>query len=326
MKNIIAFILTVSCCASIVAQSNGGLFEDLGNLSIRPQIKQEAAIDEQARNTLEQRLRKIITKAGISDLNSHSQFVLIADVQLQEKAVAMNLNTAQTVELLCSFYFADIVAEKVFSSTELAVKGVGGTEEEAIRMALKQINEKDENITVMLEKGKQKLVEYYSSQCEEIFQKVEDLRNQQQMALALATLANIPNISIECYERAGMEISGIYVDVAKENCMKREALAHLLLEEGKLKEAMAVLEKMTNTYCSDRLSVIIEKDKKLSEEQKSKLRKLADDNDEPGMDPEKIRKLVPQEIQIIEDNPGSPEMMRYQQSEFINQKENHFPE
>jgi hypothetical protein len=56
------------------------------------------------------------------------------------------------------------------------------------------------------------------------------------------------------------------------------------------------------------------------------LRKLADDNDEPGMNPEKIRKLVPQEIQIIEDNPGSPEMMRYQQSEFINQKENHFPE
>lgn len=311
---------------SVFAQSDKGSMSELGRISIRPMVKNTVSIDDASKKLLINRLTGIINHSGAAGADSYTQFVLIADFTVADKAIAMNINTVQTIEYVVNFFLTDVVNKRVFATTEIRIKGVGETEQKAMSNALKSISEKDTRITVMLQRGKDRIMEFYSGECERIMANIEELKNMGQHLLAFATLANMPETSGDCYERSGLMLGELYMEVSRNNCMERENMARMHLEKKDKKKALYFLELLAQGPCKDRLDNILSTDKLLTQEEKNKFNSKAGQNVEPVHEPQKVRARAPVELKITTEEGGAHQDMFYQDQEFLNNQENFFPE
>jgi hypothetical protein len=300
-----------------------GLLSELGPIAIRADVRDISTGDEQVKNLLKNRLNQVISKAGIASTDALTPFVLMADIQVTDKAVALNANAVQAIEYTCSFMFCDLLNKKIFSTAEIQIKGVGETEQKAMMQAIKSINGNNTKISVMLERGKERLMEFYNTECETIMEQVEQLKNQGNQLLAFAALANIPEVARECYDRSNEQLGQLYMDVSRNNCIEREAQLKMMLERGEKEKAKELLNLMATSGCIDRLEESLRNQQILTPEEEKKVRDTALKNAEPVHEPEKVREKAMAELKITGELEHNPNMMPIRDQDFLNQRENY---
>ncbi|MDY0279068.1 MAG: hypothetical protein RBR35_00740 [Salinivirgaceae bacterium] len=266
-KLIFATVLLMGLSVFASAQNQLGKSDDLARISLTPIVPDELDnIPAAARKLLTNKLSLVAAKNGLSGSATNPRFVITANIDVLTKEITPTTPAKTALTLSVTFYIADVVAQTVFASTSIDVKGVGDNETKAYMSAVGRIAPLNPSIRAMIEQGKEKIVEYYNSQCDFILKDAQAKADMRAYEHALYILTSVPSICKECYDKAMTMVPTIYQQHLDLKCMEDvtkakafwgqkdydNALKHLaeILPDSKCyEEASALYKKIEQEEC-----------------------------------------------------------------------------
>lgn len=217
MKKIFFF-----CCIILslqgLTQNSAGSLDDIGRIALEAFVPDQIeGMPTPAKANLQNKLKQIAAKNGMAG-GMNSRFIISANVVVLTKDVTPTAPPMQAYTLEVTLYIGDGFEGKAFSSTSVTLKGVGDTENKAYMAALKNLKVTDPKYQAFLEEGKNKIVQYYNTQCDFILKNAQMLANQDQYDEAITTLVTIPDVCKECYDKAMDAVQPIYQAKIDKEC------------------------------------------------------------------------------------------------------------
>ena len=204
MKKIVLLTTLVLLSVSIaLAQNDLGKAEDSDRVGIAPVISELSGdIPASAQKLLITKMKQIATNNGMAALPNNPMFIMYPAINVLTKETTPTAPPMQAITIEVSLYIADLASGNIYSETSIEVKGVGKTEDRAYTQALKNINARKGQFKAFVEKGKEKIIEYYNSNCDFILSTAQTLISQNKNELALNYLLSVPGVCKECYLNA----------------------------------------------------------------------------------------------------------------------------
>ncbi|MDR3266880.1 MAG: hypothetical protein LBT24_04835 [Tannerella sp.] len=192
-----AFAILLNC--TIQAQS----VDDVGKIALSVIMPENVdGLDVSQLSKLESKITQITTKAGLAASGYNQTFVIYPKFAIYETNVVeggiQNI-TVVTVEL--SLFIKQVSNKMLFASVAKSLKGSGKTKEIAITNAISQIPVADKVFTTFVEEGKQKIVQYYEANCDDIINEADTYIKMQQYKQALGLLMSIPEEISACHDK-----------------------------------------------------------------------------------------------------------------------------
>ncbi len=207
---IIAVIVMLLQVSGIHAQNTMGKGDDYSRIAIAPIISEKQAdLPQGAADVLLGKMRQIISLNGLSAMDDAPLFILYPELMVISNEVAPTTPPMYTYVMEVVFNLADRFTGNVYASTTETLKGAGKTETAAYNAAFKQINVRGGKYKVMLDKGKEAIIEYYNTYCDLVISRARSLAAQNKYKEALALLNSVPPVSRECFDEANAVAAGI---------------------------------------------------------------------------------------------------------------------
>lgn len=227
------------------AQNSLGKADDLARISLSPIVPDELqTVPSYAKKMLENKLQQVATSNGMGG-GANPRFIITANVDILTKDITPSAPPMTALTLQVNFYIADVVAQKVFSNAVIEVKGVGTNENKAYISAIKKIAPKNPQLRHLVESGKEKIIEYYNSQCDFIITDAQAKADMKDFGRAIFTLTSIPEVCKECYDKAMGLVPDIYQKYMDDQCQKDLAAAKSAYGSKNIEETMMYLSKIT---------------------------------------------------------------------------------
>jgi len=192
-----------------------------------------------AKNVLSNKITQVAAANGVSAADGFGRFFITAVPSIMTKDIVPGppQQIAQSMEV--TFYVADYFDQKIFASTSISCKGVGTNENKAYVDAIKNVNVNSPKLKAFVELGKQKIIDYYIAQCDNIINKAKSLAGQKGYEEAIYLLTSIPEAVPACYGKALDETKIIFQQYIDHLCNVN--LAHA-------KSAWAAEQNSTGAY------------------------------------------------------------------------------
>lgn len=200
------------------AQSSLGKTDDLGRIAIAAIVPDAAGIPSNAQTMLTNKLQQVTTQNGLGASPYNARFAIVPMVSVVSKEITPTAPPMHALNLEITLYIVDAQSQNIFSQTSIPLKGVGKTEDAAYTQAIKNINPKAGQFRGFVESGKEKIVEFYNSQCDVVIKGSQALAGQKKYEEALFLLLSVPDVSRECFDKC-MDISiDIYKQYGDQKC------------------------------------------------------------------------------------------------------------
>jgi hypothetical protein len=210
MKKTIAFISIIAISVCAYAQNSGGKTDDIGRISLTSIMPDQlGSITPTALKMLENKLGQIATQNGLGG-SANKRFIITANVTEISKDITPTSPPMIAYTLEVTIYVGDVLTKTKFGSTSLQVKGVDVNETKAYISALKNIKPASPELQAFLDKSKNKILEYYNSQCDFIIKDAQSLAAQNKYEEAIYRLTSVPDVCKECYEKASDAVAPVY--------------------------------------------------------------------------------------------------------------------
>lgn len=167
-----------------------------------------------AKAMVENKLTQLLTKNGIAGLDYMGQFVLTVTTTPLDKDVIPGPPQKIAEKMEMNLYIVDAYAKTIFSSTSITVRGLGETETKCYLNALSHMPLQTPAISKFIDEGKNKIIEYYDHEGEQLIKKAMFLAGQKQYEEALYWVSLIPQQSkhYDAALNAGLEIYQKHID------------------------------------------------------------------------------------------------------------------
>ena len=187
-------------------------------------VPNDQLISGDSRAVFENKLQSLITEEGVGS-NKASRFVITGKISVVGKEYTSTSPVMIATTLNVFLCIGDGIDGTLFSSVNLSLKGVGVTEIKSINSALSKLNVKSENVSDFLKKGKNKIYQYYSQNCDLLIQKAQILSSKEEYNKSLNELTNIYCIDTLCLQKVNKVTLEVYQKKIDSEC-------NLLLNEA----------------------------------------------------------------------------------------------
>jgi hypothetical protein len=249
---IVILVLPALMFASVLGQNSLGKSDDLGRISIAAVVpEQVGSIPSGAASTLENKMRQIVTQNGLGASEYGSRFAILPGMNILSKDITPTAPPQQALTVEFVFYIVDAVSQTIFSQTSVQFKGVGQSEEKAMIQVIKNINPKMGQFKGFVEKGKEKIIEYYNSKCDVFLKNAQSLAGQRKYEEALYILSSVPDVCRECYDRSSdlsIEIYKQYDDYTCGQYLAAAKAAWANIDHDKAAENLAYITPDSKCY------------------------------------------------------------------------------
>jgi hypothetical protein len=227
------------------SQSSLGKSDDLGRLAIAAIVPDEAGVPGGAQRMLQNKMMQIATLNGLGATESRAQFAMVPMISVINQDVTPTAPPMVSLTVEVTLYIVDVISHNIFNQTSIELRGVGNTEERAYSQALNNLNPRHGQFKGFVERGKEKIVEYYNSKCDVIISGSKALAGQKKYEEALFMLLSVPDVSRECFDKC-MSISiDIYQEYANQKCAEYLAAARAAWAGKELAKVEENLGKIT---------------------------------------------------------------------------------
>lgn len=213
--------LSIFLCTFASAQTN-----DEGRISIKALMPDGTNLTTDASSQLETKMQRLLTENGYADDEYAARFILTAKIDVVNKDVAPSTPTRISEKFDVTFFVGDVVENKVYASTTLHVTGIGINENNASISAINNIKPDNAKLKEMLAKAKSKIIDYYSSNCDEQIVRARALAGIGRYDEAISNIMSVPNVCSECFTKCQQLALDIYQQ-------KIDFQGRQLLEEAK---------------------------------------------------------------------------------------------
>jgi hypothetical protein len=251
--------------------------ENFGRIILNTYLPDNKAIPAEAIKALENKLNQITTNNGMGGSAVNPRFIITAVLNVGTKDIVPGppQMIAQNIEV--TLFIGDAITNTVFSNTVVSIKGVGTNENKSLIDAIKNINPKNKDISAFLDEGKNKIISYYTIQCDFIIKDAETLGKQQKFDEAIYKLALVPEVCKDCYFKTSELVGNLFQQKIDANCKAKLAQAKLLWSgqqnQNKAEEVIEILSNVhPNANChSDASNFAKQISNKLKADEKAKL-------------------------------------------------------
>jgi hypothetical protein len=221
MKKILVLIICLLIAGVGFSQNALGKTEDAGRISLNPVVSDEiSGMPAEASRFLHNKLQQVATLNGLGAAGTNPRFIITANVAILTRDIIQGPPAMIAQNLEVTFYIADYQQKKVFSTTSLLLKGVGTNETKAYIEAIKNIKPSAPDLKMFVETGKNKIIEYYNSQCDFIIRDAQAKASQKHYQEAIYTLTAIPEVCKDCYMKVLSIVGPVYKQYIDDNCRK----------------------------------------------------------------------------------------------------------
>lgn len=169
--------------------------------SIRVMYPSNDNISDEASSILYNRLNQAVTLNGIGSTDNSNKFLLVPSVTVLsiEPTTTAPINYVAEVEI--TMFLVDNSKKLLISQETIVKKGVADNERKAVVEAIKSIKARDPKIKKMITIGKNRIIEYYNTECETIVKTINAYIDCGMYDKALSELNAIPQIdgNTGCY-------------------------------------------------------------------------------------------------------------------------------
>lgn len=184
--------------------------DDIGRITIHAVVPEYEELPYESRKLLQTKLAQMITANGIADDDNSVRFVLTAKINVVSKDIVAGPPQRISQKLTITLMLGDIVEDKVYSQTEINAMGIGQSMEKSYIAAFKNINPNNAKIKKFLEGGKQKILSFYETHCQDIIAEAQQLASNDNFENALMLLTSIPDVCTSCFNDALGIASTVY--------------------------------------------------------------------------------------------------------------------
>ncbi len=214
---ILITLLLLSISEKNMAQNSSG---DLAAINIKTFLPdQPENIPAEAIDLLTNKLNQITSQSSLGGSQMSQRFIITAHTNILSKDIIAGPPTMQAISIEVSFYIGDGIDGKKFSNKSITLKGVGTNELKAFIDAMKNSKPNDPAIQAFVTDGKNKIVDYYNSQCEFIINQALTFENLGKYEEAIYLLTSIPEVCKACYEEAMHTVVPIYRIYMEKQCV-----------------------------------------------------------------------------------------------------------
>jgi hypothetical protein len=207
MKKITAIIIALANMFAIAyAQGEGGvILNDATRVILNTYVSDDSnVVPDYAQSFLKDKLNQIATTHGMgmggNDING--RFFLTAKPVFVNKELVASTPAMYAMNVDVILYIVDAVDKTIFETTTVNVKGAGNTENKAFTQAVRSIKADSPQVKSFLEKGKQKIVAYFNTNCDILLQTAQSLANRNEYGEAYYLMGSIPAVARDCYGKS----------------------------------------------------------------------------------------------------------------------------
>jgi hypothetical protein len=215
MKKELLFILLLLFTDTVNAQIK---LDDFGRIVLNTYLSDEIDIADEAKKLLSNKLSQFTSNNGMGGSQVNPRFIITAKVNVGTKDIIAGppQMIAQNVDV--TLYIGDAITNTIFSNVTLSLKGVGTNENKAFIQAFKAINSNNKEVIEFLEAGKNKIINYYSTNCDFMIKDAQTLVNQEKYDEAIYKLSLVPEVCQDCYFKSLDYLSLVYQQKIDAEC------------------------------------------------------------------------------------------------------------
>ena len=193
--------------------------KDYQRLKLSPVILPQAnLITLEAESALLNKMNQIVSTNGLASELNTSRFIITPNILLLNKEILSGSPILYSLKMEITFYIGDIISGNKFSSAPITVIGIGQSETKAYIQAINKINYSDQNLVNALEKGKSRILDYYTSNCDLIIKDAISKSYTRDFDESISILISIPDVCESCYTKAIDAIKPIYKQKVDYEC------------------------------------------------------------------------------------------------------------
>lgn len=191
MKKSLKYIaLAILVCVGVKAQADCSV-----NLAIL-EIPQTENVPENTIKYLTTKLEQLSTADGITADPSLGQFFIAAKFNHLMEDVLPGPPTQTVLHTNLTLYIGDLNSQTIYATTSLELRGVGNSLQRAYINALRGLNAKNKTVESFIEKGKNKIIDYYNRNYQQILSQAAKAAAQHNYEEALWRVSMIPECSV----------------------------------------------------------------------------------------------------------------------------------
>jgi hypothetical protein len=284
---------------------------DIGKISLTSYLPDNTKnLPINARELLLSKLNQITTQNGLGADGINKRFILTATINPITKDIISGppQQVAQNIEI--TLLIGDAIEGKKFETLTFSLKGVGINEDKATIDAIAKIKSSAENIASFVSKGKQKMLDYYNSNCNSIKQQAEALASQKKYNEAIALLIDVPDVVGDCYSSCLKLATTIFNQQQEATCKQLLFEAqNLWAAQQDLTTAVNILTKLAlvnqQAQCSKEVANFMEtiKNKLLADEKAKLQQELKRYEDEKTYKQEELKAMKEIALEYLKNQP-----------------------
>jgi len=205
MKKI--FIIAILLISTLGYSQN---LDDFGRITLNSYLPEDLKLSVDVKSLLATKLNQISSNYGMGGTSLTPRFIITVSVNIGTKDIIAGppLMIAQNIDL--AFFIGDAFEEKIYSNYSVSLKGVGTNENKAFINAFKKIKTKSTGLEDFTSAAKDKIIQYYETNCNKLIIEANSMVNQGEYNKALYTLMTIPNVCNKCYSEALIKSDIVY--------------------------------------------------------------------------------------------------------------------
>ena len=233
INSLLICLISIPLCFN--AQNNKGKSDDFGRIALQTVIPENSEAPAAAARILKTKMTQITTKNGLSSMGN--RFTMYPQIDILTQDITPSAPPMHAYTLSVTLYISDLETQTIFSSTNLTLKGVGKNEAKAYISALKMLNSKRPEVKGFVEEGKNRIIEYYNSQCDFILKEATAAAGRKEYDQAIYDLLLVPDVCKDCFMQAMDLTNEIYMQKLNNECQEMLALARVAKSNDKYDEA-----------------------------------------------------------------------------------------
>lgn len=171
-------------------------------------------INDASASLLYNRLNQAVSLNGLASTDNSNRFLLITTVSVLSVEPTATMPVSYVAEIEISMFIVDNVKKILMSQEILTKKGVSDNETKAVQEAIKSLKARDPKLKKMITVAKNRIVDYYNNECEEVMETINTYLEMEMYDEALNELNAIPQIDAEldCYKNSIDILSKISIE------------------------------------------------------------------------------------------------------------------
>ena len=188
------------------------------------------------------KMQKMVTSYGISGEGYIDKFVMYPKYEIYDQEILEGLQNTHMIKVEFNLLIKELKTGRIYSTYTQSITGEGNSRSRAITQSISQIKTKGDKVASFLGEAKQKILNYYRSNCDQIYQEADLLIQRKNFKDAIALLYPVPReAGADCYTKIQRKLNEAYLGYENKTCEKNLADAKNAMSTNNDKTALEIL-------------------------------------------------------------------------------------